>query len=108
MAIDDFGTGHSSLAYLKRLPLKRLKIDRAFVSGIGNDPNDEQICRTVIALARNLQMQTLAEGVEQPHEGEFLRAEGCDLVQGYLYGRPMPASDFERWLAARSAVGRGS
>ncbi|GAB3750463.1 hypothetical protein GCM10028795_16950 [Lysobacter olei] len=107
LAIDDFGTGHSSLAYLKRLPRARLKIDRAFVSGIGNDPDDEQICRTVIALARNLQMQTLAEGVEQSHESDFLRAEGCDLVQGYLYGRPMAASDFEDWLATRAAAGQG-
>lgn len=100
LSIDDFGTGHSSLAYLKRLPVTTLKIDRAFVSGIGNDPNDEQICRTVIALARNLGLQTLAEGVEHAREAEFLRAEGCHLAQGYHYTRPLQPDDLQEWLAA--------
>lgn len=101
LSIDDFGTGHSSLAYLKRLPVARLKIDRSFVSGIGTDPNDEQICRTVIGLARNLHMGTIAEGVEHAHEVEFLRIEGCELAQGYHFGRPMPPDQFVDWLNAR-------
>lgn len=102
LSIDDFGTGHSSLAYLKRLPVNLLKIDRAFVSGIGNDPNDEQICRTVIALARNLGLRTLAEGVEHAHEAGFLRAEGCDLAQGYHYTPPLPPDELQAWFAARA------
>ncbi|MCJ0824533.1 EAL domain-containing protein [Luteimonas sp. 50] len=103
LSIDDFGTGHSSLAYLKHCPVTRLKIDRSFVSGIGNDANDEEICRTVIALARNLHLQTVAEGVEHSHEASFLRAEGCDLAQGFHYSRPLPPDALEAWLAARQA-----
>ena len=103
IAIDDFGTGHSSLAYLRRLPVTRLKIDRSFVGGIGHQDSDEQICRTVIALARSLQLETLAEGVEYPHEAAFLHQEGCELAQGYHYARPMPPEDLADWLAGREA-----
>jgi EAL domain-containing protein (putative c-di-GMP-specific phosphodiesterase class I) len=99
LAIDDFGTGHSSLAYVKQLPVTRLKIDRSFVSGIGRHANDEQICRTVIALAHNLQLETLAEGVEHAHEADFLRAEGCDLAQGYLYAPPLTPDALRDWVA---------
>ena len=98
LAIDDFGTGHSSLAYVKQLPVTRLKIDRSFVSGIGRHANDEQICRTVIALAHSLQLETLAEGVEHAHEADFLRAEGCALAQGYLYAAPLAPDALRDWL----------
>ena len=98
LAIDDFGTGYSSLAYLRQLPVTRLKIDRSFVHGIGQHDN-EQICQTVIALAHSLRLETLAEGVEHDYQAQFLCAAGCSLAQGYLYSPPLPAPALTTWLA---------
>ncbi len=93
IAIDDFGTGHSSLATLKRLPADTLKIDRAFVHDIPQDRNDMAIARAVLAMGRELQLETVAEGVETEAQRAFLSREGCDYFQGFLYSRPLPAAE---------------
>ena len=103
IAIDDFGTGYSSLAYLQRLPLHELKIDRAFVCGIGVDGHSEAIIETVLAMAGTLGMETVAEGVETAEQAAFLAKLGCDAIQGYWLARPMPVAEFPRWLAAAPA-----
>ncbi|NKN32071.1 EAL domain-containing protein [Marichromatium bheemlicum] len=96
LSIDDFGTGYSSLAYLKQLPIDKLKIDKSFVQGIPEDRNDAEIAATIIAMARNLNLRVLAEGVETEAQRDFLRRAGCDAYQGYLFSRPLPGAAFAR------------
>jgi EAL domain-containing protein (putative c-di-GMP-specific phosphodiesterase class I) len=100
LAIDDFGTGYSSLAYLKRFPLDVLKIDRSFVDDIPIKRDDMEIATTIIAIGHTLGFKVLAEGVENTAQLEFLRAQGCDLFQGYLVSPPIPAEEFEKLLSA--------
>ncbi len=103
LAIDDFGTGYSSLAYLKRLPAERIKVDKAFVRGLGGDPTDEALMRTIIALGRLFGKRVLAEGVEEDAQRAFLLREGCDEAQGYLFAQPLPEAECRRFLRRAEA-----
>jgi diguanylate cyclase len=101
LSLDDFGTGHASLAYLKRMPVDELKIDRAFVSGMAGDSGDAAIVRASLDLARTFGLRTVAEGVETPETWDALRALGCDLAQGFVLSRPLPPHELVSWLARR-------
>ncbi len=104
VAVDDFGSGYSSLNYLKRLPVDVLKIDRSFIQDIETDPSDSAIVSGIVGLAQNLEMKTVAEGVETEEQREILRALGCDSFQGYLVAKPLPAADFEAQFLCKTAT----
>lgn len=98
ISVDDFGTGYSCLSYLKQFPVNRLKIDRSFVKDLLHDDDGEVIVRTIISLGHNLGMRVVAEGVENIRQIEYLRKHDCDELQGYYFGRPMPAAQFEQLI----------
>lgn len=98
IAIDDFGTGYSSLSYLRRLPVDTIKIDRSFIHGVGPDSRDAALVSAMMAMAQELQLDVVAEGVEQTHQLDFLRQRGCDGAQGFLFSGPLPAKLINDWL----------
>ena len=100
IAMDDFGTGYSSLGYLQAFPFDKIKLDRSFIARLGQSGQADAITRAVIGLGHTLSLQILAEGVETYSQRDFLAAERCDLVQGYLFGRPAPVETFAEWTAA--------
>lgn len=97
-AVDDFGTGYSSLSYLTRLPLHRLKIDKSFVHHLGESHSDDVVVQTILGMARNLELEVVAEGVETEAQRTVLAQLQCPAFQGYLFGVPQPAAALEAWL----------
>lgn len=98
LSIDDFGTGYSSLAYLKRLPVQELKIDRLFISNINSDTGDQKLVRSIIDLAHNFELTTVAEGVEDQKTFDLLNELGCDVAQGFLFSKALPEEAFIEWF----------
>jgi EAL domain-containing protein (putative c-di-GMP-specific phosphodiesterase class I) len=102
-SVDDYGTGYSSLSYLRDLPVRELKLDRSFVTGIADSPSDQAIVAATVSLARSLGLRLVAEGVETPSDWEQVRQLGVDVAQGYAISRPQCSQHFAAWLAGWSA-----
>ena len=105
VSVDDFGTGYSSLTYLRRFPIDTLKIDQSFTRDIATDAGDAAITAAIIAMSQGLKMAVIAEGVETEEQRDHLLQRGCRLMQGYLFGRPVPADQF-RLLLEQQAAGQ--
>ncbi len=103
LAIDDFGTGYSSLSYLRMFPIHHLKLDRSFVQEIGEDTDGSVICDATIGLAHSLGQKVVAEGIETEEQLDYLKRSGCDMGQGYLFSRPLPAEQVIAFIRQRNA-----
>ena len=97
LALDDFGTGYSSLSYIKQLPVDSVKIDKSFVTSAAHDAGDATVVETIIAMSHQLGMRVIGEGVETVEHVDFIRRRGCDLAQGFYFGRPLAADAFSAW-----------
>ena len=106
LSIDDFGTGYSSLAYLTRLPISKLKVDRAFVNQLGVSRQGEAVCRAIVALGQSLGVKVLAEGVETPEQVKALLSLGCRTMQGFLFSRPVPFEQIPQAIRTAEALAR--
>jgi diguanylate cyclase (GGDEF)-like protein len=104
ISMDDFGTGYSSLACLKNIPLNSVKIDRSFVKDIGKDDNSEKLIASIVSLAHGLGLEVVAEGVEEKHQAAHLTAMGCEYLQGYLFGRPLPVAEISGGIGVKRAA----
>lgn len=102
ISLDDFGTGYSSLNYIRRLPIDELKIDKSFIDGIIENPKDAALTNTIITLGKNLKLKIVAEGVETREQFDYLKREGCDLMQGYFFSKPLPANELKELLQQQS------
>ncbi|MBI4970161.1 MAG: EAL domain-containing protein [Rhodospirillales bacterium] len=103
ISIDDFGTGYTSLSFLSRFPITSIKIDRAIIAEVENDPNTAEIARTIIDLSKGLNIEVVAEGAEAESQVDFLRENGCTSVQGFFYSQPLPADEFQAYLGRETA-----
>ena len=101
LSIDDFGTGYSSLAYLKSFPITKLKVDQSFCQGIPKDKDNASITSAIISLGHEMGLSVIAEGVENEAQLDFLQAQQCDEIQGYLFSKPLPADEMEKRLTER-------
>jgi EAL domain-containing protein (putative c-di-GMP-specific phosphodiesterase class I) len=104
VAVDDFGTGYSSLGYLRTLPVDSLKIDRSFVREIAESADEAALTAAIVSMGHALRLRVVAEGVEQESQQALLERWGCDELQGYLFARPMPSADLERWWSEREGL----
>ncbi len=108
LSLDDFGTGYASFSYLKKYPFDAIKIDKSFVQQMEHSENDKEIIRSIIHIAKKLDLQVVIEGIESAAQESFLIDEGCDVGQGFLYGRPMPCKEFEQSLLNQNVLGQGT
>jgi EAL domain-containing protein (putative c-di-GMP-specific phosphodiesterase class I) len=107
LVLDDFGTGYSTLGYLKRLPIRALKIDRSFIEGLPSDPDSCALVTAMLSIARHFRIAAVAEGVETAEQARWLQEAGCEMAQGHFYARPLPAATISGHLARTGVIASG-